>query len=173
MSVQAACLRHSPDEHGYATGVLTAIARSAVGQLLVVGVIMVTLSSCTLSAEKPSMSNLVTPSHNLDDGPKGDFNPTVVISLASLDLAGLDLTVGGFVTLIEESNGECVYLLSPRISGTQVTRTVAGVANHETTSCGSVDIPLAELTKGVWEVSLQYQSIDEELTSDPVTVEIP
>lgn len=173
MSADAACLRHCPDERGYATGVLTAIARNAVGQLLVVGVIMVTLSSCTLPAEEPSMSNLVTPSHDLDNEPKSDFNPTAIISLASLDLAGLDLTVGGFVTLIEENNGKCVYLLSPRISGTQVTRTVAGVANHETTSCGSVDIPLAELTKGIWEVSLQYQSVDEELTSDPVIVEIP
>ena len=96
-----------------------------------------------------------------------------VVSIAGIDVDGLHLTVGGLVTLVAEDGGTCEFELTSVVSGAKVDAQAHGVANGTNTSCGSMQIPVSQLSRGSWNVALRYTSARLELTSDSTPVEVP
>jgi hypothetical protein len=95
------------------------------------------------------------------------------MSIASVDVDGVHLTVGGFVGDVSESGGACTFDLASKISGATTTVATTGEANGVNTTCGSAQVPLSSLSRGTWSVALHYVSAAYTLTSDPLEVEIP
>lgn len=98
---------------------------------------------------------------------------TAVITIAGVDVDGKHVTVAGYITELQESGGECSYTLTPVLSGTSVTATNPGIENVGTVSCGSVQVPIEQLSKGPWTVSLSYRSSTLEVNATPVEMEVP
>jgi hypothetical protein len=131
------------------------------------------LAGCTAAPSTPRSPD----AHEGTGGASPTTNlavPVAVVTIASVDVDGLNLTVAGFVTQVEESGGTCEFTLISEVSGAEVVRMTEGLANVDTTSCGTVQIPLTELSKGAWNATLAYSSSDVELTSSVAErVEIP
>lgn len=98
---------------------------------------------------------------------------TAVITIAGVDVDGKHVTVAGYVTELQESGGECTYTLAPMLSGTIVTVVNPGIQNVGTVSCGSVQVPIEQVSKGPWTVSLNYRSSALDIDATPVEMEIP
>ncbi len=48
-----------------------------------------------------------------------------------------------------------------------------GIANVKTTSCGSLQFPIADFTRGTWSAVLNYSSTGVKVSSKPLAVVIP
>lgn len=133
------------------------------------------LSGCVAAPEPdagPTSSGAPTEAETPpQDGSVDD--PTAVVTIASVDVDGLHLTIAGFITVIAESGGTCEFSVTSAVSGAVVTRSTVGQENVDSTSCGSLQIPVIELSKGPWDAALTYMSGDVDVTSDPERVEIP
>jgi hypothetical protein len=99
--------------------------------------------------------------------------PRAVVTIAGVDVDGRNLTVGGFVSGVSESGGTCQYEVSSTTTGVVVKVTNDGVQNAQTTSCGSVQIPIGKFTRGSWQVVLKYSSAAATATSRALGVQIP
>lgn len=66
--------------------------------------------------------------------------------------------MSGFVQAVEEDGGLCTFTLTPAGGGEPVSVSTSGVANVGTTSCGTVQVPVAKLSPGVWSAQLIYES---------------
>ena len=135
----------------------------------------VILAGCTV--QSPDASNASTntpvtstPTPTATETPGG---PSAVVSLAGVDVDGLHLTVGGFVTVVAEDGGACAFDLTAVVSGAKVSAATVGAANGSNTSCGSTQIPVTQLTRGTWNVVLHYTSTKYDLVSEPMKVEVP
>lgn len=136
-------------------------------------VLAVLLAACTAV---PSTPNSPPPQEGTDgSSPTADpATPVAVVTIASVDVDGLHLTVAGFVTQVEESGGTCEFILTSAVSGAKVVRVTKGLANVVSTSCGTVQIPVTELSKGPWDATLAYTSGDvAPILSVAERVEIP
>lgn len=125
------------------------------------------------SAPETTPSGDDAPSQPAAPPDTSDSDPVAVVSLASVDVDGLHVTVAGFVTQVAEDDGACVFHLTSSISGAEVTKQTTGIANVETTSCGTIQIAVSELSRGPWDVALDYTSEELVTSSDPITVEVP
>lgn len=96
-----------------------------------------------------------------------------VVNLASVSIDGTVVTVGGFASGIAEDGGRCTYSLTSVASGVTVTRAAEGIANVDMTSCGSLDVPITDLSRGTWNVTLTYESEEGSGASLPLAVEVP
>ena len=131
------------------------------------------LAGCTLSA--PQTVVTTSPAPVTDPDPEPTEEPVAVVTIASADVDGLHVTVAGFVTLIEETDGTCEFDLTSAVSGETVTATTLSVANVGSTSCGSAQIDVEQLSRGSWDVSLHYVSAETavDIRSESVRVEVP
>lgn len=132
------------------------------------------LSGCTLAGTPESGSATLPPTpestesaHELTEG------PVAVVTIAAIDVDVLHLTLAGFVTMLAESGGQCEFTVTSEINRAVVTRVVTGEINVDSTSCGSVQIPVTELAKGPWDAALSYMTADGPLISELERVEIP
>lgn len=48
-----------------------------------------------------------------------------------------------------------------------------GLSNVDTTSCGTTQVAVSELSRGPWVVVLEYRSAETEAVSEPLNVEVP
>lgn len=98
---------------------------------------------------------------------------TAVLSIAAMDVDGQHVTVAGYVAGIIEGGGTCRYELASVLSGVVVTVGTEGISNARNTSCGSVQVPVGQLSKGPWSVSLTYVMPTNEVASLPINMEVP
>lgn len=96
-----------------------------------------------------------------------------MVSLAAIDVDGVNATVAGFVTELVEDGGTCEFVLSRDAGGAPVTVGGPSHANVGTTSCGTYPVPLTQLERGSWTVVLHYESDNLELESEPLALEVP
>ena len=100
-----------------------------------------------------------------------------MISVAGVDVDGMNVSASGYVSGIVENDGLCSFVFSGADAGdgtaSEQTATATAVANVTTTSCGLVQVPMTELTAGTWQLVLTYASDTLTVTSAPTTLEIP
>lgn len=93
------------------------------------------------------------------------------IVVASMDVGGLTATVSGYVSGVVETGGECTYTLTG--PGPQVILSAEGFANASTTSCGAIEVPAGQLSRGQWSVVLDYSHRGNTVTGEPALLEVP
>ncbi|TDW30691.1 hypothetical protein EDD25_2461 [Cryobacterium psychrophilum] len=94
-----------------------------------------------------------------------------VISVAGVDVDGLNVSASGYVSGTIEDAGICTFTFTGLESETSATST--GRANASTTSCGFVQVSMSDLARGSWQVVLAYSSETLTVSSQPMTLEIP
>jgi hypothetical protein len=95
------------------------------------------------------------------------------VTLAGVDVDGLNVTVAGLVTGVIEEGGTCTFVMTSGTSGGVVEATSVGVANVSNTVCPTTQSPIASFSKGPWNVVLDYASDATTLSSAPLALEIP
>lgn len=133
------------------------------------------LAACTAPSPEPgpsASSPSPEPTPGASETPS-TVGPTSVVTIAAADVDGMTVTVAGYVTQISEDGGSCTFSLTSALDGSVVEVPSTAAANVATTSCGTVQVPVAELAKGTWSVVLHYTSDSWDLTSEPVTMEVP
>ncbi len=139
-------------------------------------VLLLLLTACT--AESPTASPSLTTT-DADPGtptPKSQDavrTPFAAVTLAGVDVDGVNFTVGGFIGEVDEGGGTCTFVLTSVLSNAKVSVATTGVENGATTSCGSAKVPMTELSKGPWTVQLDYKSRTTDVNSPPLKVELP
>lgn len=97
--------------------------------------------------------------------------PEAVIVVAGVDVDGAHVSASGYVSGVIESGGECTFVFA---QGEAVVTSVSESApDRLSTSCGTVQVPIAEFTRGSWTVSLEYKSVAAATASQPMSLEIP
>ncbi|WP_157372832.1 hypothetical protein [Agromyces sp. Root81] len=96
-----------------------------------------------------------------------------VVTVAGVDVDGTTVSVSGFVSGVVESDGVCTFILTSTVDGATVTRENDGAADAANTTCGTVQLPITEFTRGTWTVELDYSSGQATTTSETVELEIP
>lgn len=94
------------------------------------------------------------------------------LSRATIDPDSGDLLLGGFVSGLFEDGGDCLYEVTGSGGTKPLSVHTTGVANVDTTSCGSTSIPRDQLRAGTYTVELTYQNGNGATTSDPMTVTV-
>jgi hypothetical protein len=95
------------------------------------------------------------------------------VTIAAVDVDGLHASVAGYVTQVMEDGGRCEFRLSPDTAEAAVRIVGESYANVESTSCGTLQVPIDELARGSWIVVLEYSSESLNLQSEPVAMEVP
>lgn len=139
-------------------------------------VLAVCLTGCTVPDGavlngSPSPSSI----HESDQPDKSTAVPTAtpdaVIVIAGADLDGLNVSASGYVAGAVENGGTCTFVFT---RPEQLIEVISeAVANATTTSCGVVQAPISQFTKGAWQVTLTYVSDKLTVTSPPTDLEIP
>ncbi|MFO7690913.1 MAG: hypothetical protein R6W83_10245 [Cryobacterium sp.] len=100
-----------------------------------------------------------------------------VISVAGVDVDGLNVSASGYVSGVVENGGQCSFLFIGGDDGNgaamQQVATATALANVTTTSCGLVQVPMTDLTPGTWQLVLTYSSDALNVSSAPTILEIP
>jgi len=94
------------------------------------------------------------------------------LSRASIDPSTGDLLLGGFVVGVFEDGGTCIFTASPSSGAVPLVVTTTGVANVDSTSCGSTSLPKDRIQAGTYTVVLTYQNGNGATTSAPMTVKV-
>lgn len=118
-------------------------------------------------------SDPVQPTETEPPAAEETAEPVAVVSIAGVDVDGLGVTVGGFVSGSDSDGGRCVFELVSETTGQTAQAETAGIANGQSTSCGSAQLPTSELGRGSWSVTLRYTSPAYTLVSEPLLMEIP
>lgn len=137
-------------------------------------VIVMALAVSACASVTPQLSDSSAPPTQPPEPPQPtDVPAEAVVSIASVDVDGAHVTVAGFVTQISEDGGLCRFVLTSGVSGAEVSVETTGIANVETTSCGTTEVATADLAKGPWTVVLEYESEELAATSQPLDLEVP
>ncbi|HEV7567562.1 MAG TPA: hypothetical protein VGO31_16565 [Microbacteriaceae bacterium] len=133
------------------------------------------LTACTppqTGASSRASSSVSTAS----DTPIASATPdpvNAVVVIAGVDLDGKHVSVSGYVSGLIEEGGSCLFSVTPKNGGAAVTIPNTGIKNVMNTSCGTVQSPIANFTRGSWSVVLKYTSGKTSVTSGAVEMEIP
>lgn len=71
-----------------------------------------------------------------------------------------------------EDGGDCAYNATSSAGGAPLSVHTTGVANVDTTSCGSTSVPKDRLRTGTYTVVLTYTNSRGTTTSSPMTVKV-
>lgn len=71
-----------------------------------------------------------------------------------------------------EDGGDCAYSATSSAGGAPLSVHTTGVANVDTTSCGSTSIPKSQLRAGTYTVTLTYTNTHGTAVSTPMTVKV-
>jgi len=149
----------------------------------------ITTSPSAVSSPTPSATatpsatpNSPSPTPSVEPGDTGQTSsppsvPTLKgasaqVSLATVDPSTGGLLVGGFVTGVFEDGGECTFSATPTSSGASQFVFTTGIANVDSTSCGTALIDSQKITRGTYEVVLTYRNHDGQVVSAPASVDI-
>lgn len=138
-----------------------------------VAVLVCALAGCTSPMPVPTpppttSESTASPTPTPDPG----LGPMAVVTIASMDVDALHVTLAGMVTSLEETGGTCRFIATSS-DGTTVERETTGEANVNSTTCGSVEIPSTEFSRGSWDVVIEYTSDAHDAVSEPLRMEIP
>lgn len=146
--------------------------------VLIAGLICVVMAGCTFGGETPRPSGSATSiAPGVEPTEKGEETAApdpadAVMTFAGVDIDGSQVSAAGYVQGIIENGGVCTFTFTGL--GDPVTVTSEGIADSRTTSCGTVAVPIAQLSSGSWSVVLVYTSAATgTLTSTALTVEVP
>ncbi|WP_285025893.1 hypothetical protein [Plantibacter sp. ME-Dv--P-122b] len=152
------------------------VRRRIAGIAIIVG-ITIGASACTgPSPDDPDTTRAPVPTETFVTKPPQE-TPTplpveAVMVIASVDMDGANVSVSGYVAGVIEEAGSCEYLLSNGTDEVRVPST--GSADRAQTSCGVVQVPINQVSRGSWTVALEYSSpTTPKVVSSPLTVEIP
>lgn len=93
-----------------------------------------------------------------------------VISFWGQSQPGADLEIGGFVPGVIEDGGKCLLRLEKQ--GKRVEASLDGKKDASSTSCSVFTVQSTQLSKGTWDIVLDYSSSTSSGTSQPVTIEV-
>lgn len=139
-------------------------------------VVAAALSGCSPSgSHTPIASQPASPGQSAESppAPEKTFGPTAVVSIASVDVDGRNVTVAGLISGASEANGTCRFSLTSDLTGVGVEAATTGQDNGNNVSCGAAQIPITQVSKGPWSVVLHYTSHTLTLDSARVELEIP
>lgn len=145
-------------------------------RVMVISAFVIALTGCTdggaptPTGPHTSIAPGVEPT---DKGEEPKPDPAeAVLSIANIDINGEAVSASGYVQGVIENGGTCAFTFSG--DGAPVTRPADGLADSSTTTCGTVSVPVSELSSGTWSVALTYTSAKAgKLTSPALTVEVP
>lgn len=134
------------------------------------------LSGCTIddgAADDPIPATTARPDVTAEPTETVAPGPTVeaVIVVANIDVDGAHATASGYISGVIEDGGACTFVFTGEAG--EVSASSSGAADRATTSCGSVSIPIEQLSKGTWSVQLEYESERAQVVSEESIVEVP
>jgi hypothetical protein len=95
------------------------------------------------------------------------------VTVAGVDVDGQTVSASGFVAGVAEDGGTCAFDFTSG-AGETASATSTGIVNVDTTSCGLVQLPISDFSRGSWTVVLTYTPLAAgEYTSEPIELEIP
>lgn len=94
-----------------------------------------------------------------------------VLTVAEVDSDGENVSASGFLTAPSGAGARCVFRFER--GETQVVRETMPRSNHGAPSCGLVSVPLTELERGTWTVTLSATSTDVDVLIDRQFLEVP
>lgn len=126
----------------------------------------------TQSEPKGSSQQFESNSKKEVEGESGEeFVGQAVISVAGVDIDGLNASAAGYVTQVIQDGLQCEFTFTQGESS--VVRTAVSVVDRSGSSCGVVSVPVTELQRGTWEVKLLVTGADREIAADTLTMEVP
>ncbi|WP_308468121.1 hypothetical protein [Rathayibacter soli] len=90
-----------------------------------------------------------------------------------MDVDGQHVTASGYVSGVVEDGGTCVFTFKGATTSESVIVDSTGKADRMSTSCGSVQVPIARFGRGSWSAVLGFTSGNRVVESTPLAVEIP
>jgi len=138
-----------------------------------IGVVVLLVAGC--SALGPVSTQTPIPSVSQTENPQdSQVAPSIepVIVVAGVDVDGKNVTVSGYVAGVLENGGVCTFSFVGQKPVASLQST--GIADRSSTSCGSVQAPIGEFTRGAWKVMMSYTTLSgDSFTSEPATVAVP
>lgn len=135
-----------------------------------------TLSGCAAEgvprdAKEPPQQFELDGKNELEDHSGEEFAGQAVISVAGVDVDGLNASAAGYITQVIRDGLQCEFTFTQ--GGASVVRTAVSIADRSGSSCGVVSVPTAELQRGTWEVKLLVTGADRDIAPDMLTMEVP
>jgi len=157
---------------------MTAGRTTVAVRVLTVAAVLGFLSGCTDPATGPkptgsatSIAPGVTPPPEKTETPS-PVTADAVVSYVGVDVDGVNVSAAGYIQGVLENGGACTFTFTGTAEPVAVSS--EGIADSSTTSCGTVQVPLAQLPSGTWSVVLSYSSDSiDTLVSTALTVEVP
>lgn len=155
-------------------------ATRAVRSALAAGCLVFVLAACVQQTTGTDATGMPTPSMAApipDDTSTIIPEPTVSEATAEITVAGTDasgtiVSASGYVAGVAEEGGVCRFVFTNGTDSIESTRT--GIINVSTTSCGLVDLDIAQFAGSAWTVTLNYESPSVgSVVSEPQPVELP
>lgn len=106
-----------------------------------------------------------------DAAGESDLKPAAVISVAGVDADGVNVTASGYVSQAGQGELKCSFTFTQ--GENEVVIGTTATPDHSGASCGAVEVPVAELQRGTWELVLSVQGAGLEITPDSMMVEVP
>lgn len=106
-----------------------------------------------------------------EEGVAEEQQPEATVSVASVDVDGLNATISGFVSQTISEGAECKFTLTQESS--TIVRETASIFSGSGASCGVVQIPIGELQRGTWEITLAVDAANVEIVPGSATLEVP
>ncbi|GAA0427723.1 hypothetical protein [Leifsonia naganoensis] len=153
---------------------MSRIARTLFGAAPAVLLAVALLTACTSAAPEATVSASSLPSKTATPGAvEPSAPPTIeaVLVVASVDVDGKNVSASGYIQGVVEDGAPCVFTYER--DGATVTADGTGAADRMTTSCGLVQSPIEDFTRGSWTLTLSYEHDGTTYTSIPTTVEVP
>jgi len=141
----------------------------------------VALAGCVAPSDAPVTPTAVAPSTGspLPDDPSTiPPKPTAsgivpAVTVAGVDVDGLTVSASGFVAGVSEDGGTCSFGFTSD-AGQTASVSSTGIVNVDTTSCGLVQLPISDFSRGSWTVVLTYTSLAAgDYVSEPIELDIP
>jgi hypothetical protein len=138
--------------------------------LAAAGLAVALLAGCTGAEPDPSTGPTSS------EAPRDSGTPAAVeavISVAGVDVDGMNITVSGYVQGILEDGGACSFSFAGP-GGATVEAGTDGMADRSVTVCGGTQVPRDRFTKGTWKVTLNYTAVSGDVVhSDAAEVLVP
>lgn len=96
---------------------------------------------------------------------------TLQVTSAGYDTSAGAVVVRALLPERVEEDGTCTLTLTS--GGAKATGSRPAVPDAQSTSCGAISVPAAELDSGRWEAVVTYTSPRTQAASDPVDVDVP
>lgn len=134
---------------------------------------LLTVSACTQGSPTPGVSP--SESMSVDSSPAPtpveSIPPEAVVTIASVDVDGLNVSVSGYVSGVIQDEGECLFVLTNEAVRVEIA--TSPTPDASSTSCGLGTASIDQFSPGTWQAVLNYTSGSLTIESNTVNLEIP